>query len=142
MNPEYLRDVQAHGGEIELRNMSLELTRRARSIKIWLTLRAYGLDRIEQAVLRGIQLAEIAERLIEADPFWQLVTPAQIGVVTFVGTGLSDADHVARVNALAESGYAAISTTELHGQTVLRLCTINPLTTEADLAETLQRLRS
>jgi glutamate/tyrosine decarboxylase-like PLP-dependent enzyme len=142
MNPEYLRDVQAHGGEIELRNMSLELTRRARSIKIWLTLRAYGLDRIEAAVLQGIRLAETAERLINADPFWQLVTPAQLGVVTFVGSGLSAADHVARANALAESGYAAVSTTELHGRMVLRLCTINPLTTEADLAGTLDRLRA
>jgi aromatic-L-amino-acid/L-tryptophan decarboxylase len=142
MNPEYLRDVQAHDGEIEFRNMSLELTRRARSIKIWLTLRAHGLDRIEQAVLRGIQLAETAQRLIDADPYWQLVTPAQLGVVTFVGAGLSEADHVARANALADSGYAAISTTELHGRLVFRLCTINPLTTEDDLAGTLQRLRS
>jgi aromatic-L-amino-acid decarboxylase len=141
MNPEYLRDVQAHGGETEFRNMSLELTRRARSIKIWLTFRAYGLVRIEAAVLRGIRLAETAQRLIDDDPFWQLVTPAQLGVVTFVGTGLSDAEHTARVTALAESGYAAISTTELHGRTVLRLCTINPLTTEADLAGTLDRLR-
>jgi aromatic-L-amino-acid/L-tryptophan decarboxylase len=142
MNPEYLRDVAAHGGETEFRNMSLELTRRARSIKIWLTLRAYGLDRIEAAVLRGIQLAEVAERLIEADPFWQLVTPAQLGVVTFVGAGLDAAEHIARATALAASGYAAVSTTELHGRTVLRLCTINPLTTEDDLAGTLDRLRT
>jgi aromatic-L-amino-acid decarboxylase len=142
MNPEYLRDVQAHGGETDFRNMSLELTRRARSIKIWLTVRGYGLDRIEAAVLRGIELAEVAARMIEADPFWQLVTPAQLGVVTFVGAGLSDADHTARANTLAASGYAAVSTTELGGRTVLRLCTINPLTTEADLAGTLQRLRA
>jgi glutamate/tyrosine decarboxylase-like PLP-dependent enzyme len=142
MTPEYLRDVEAHGGETEFRNMSLELTRRARSIKIWLTVRAYGLDRIEAAVLRGIELAELAGRMIEADPFWQLMTPAQLGVVTFVGAGLSDADHVGRANALAESGYAAVSTTELGGRTVLRLCTINPLTTEADIAGTLQRLRA
>jgi aromatic-L-amino-acid/L-tryptophan decarboxylase len=142
MTPEYLRDVEAHGGETEFRNMSLELTRRARSIKIWLTVRAYGLDRIEAAVLRGIELAEVAGRMIEADSFWQLVTPAQLGVVTFVGAGLSDADHTARANALAASGYAVVSTTELGGRTVLRLCTINPLTTEADLAGTLQRLRA
>jgi aromatic-L-amino-acid decarboxylase len=142
MTPEYLRDVEAHGGETEFRNMSLELTRRARSIKIWLTLHAYGLDRIEAAVLRGIELAEVAERLIEADSFWQLVTPAQLGVVTFVGAGLSDADHVARATALAAGGYAAVSTTELAGRIVLRLCTINPLTTEPDLAGTLQRLRA
>jgi aromatic-L-amino-acid decarboxylase len=37
-------------------------------------------------------------------------------------------------------GFAMISSTVLRGHTVLRLCTINPRTTESDLQETIRRL--
>jgi hypothetical protein len=33
-----------------------------------------------------------------------------------------------------------VQTTELRGQTVLRLCTINPRTTEEDIAKTVEAL--
>ncbi len=42
--------------------------------------------------------------------------------------------------ALAADGFALLSTTELRGRTVLRLCTINPRTTEGDVRETVRRL--
>lgn len=53
----------------------------------------------------------------------------------------TEADHVRAADDLTVSGYAALSTTVLHGRTVLRLCTINPRTSVADLAGTLSRLR-
>ena len=68
MNPEYLRDVQARSGEVDLRNRSLELSRRSRALKIWLTLRTYGADRLGLAVERGIALAERAEQLLRHGP--------------------------------------------------------------------------
>jgi aromatic-L-amino-acid/L-tryptophan decarboxylase len=141
MNPEYLQEVTARPGEIDLRNRSLELTRRCRAIKLWLTFRTYGVDRLSQAIERGIALAEHAEQLLQDDPFWELVTPAQLGVVTFTGGDLDGAHHRAAASALAADGFAALTTTQLHGRTVLRLCTINPRTTEFDIAETLRSLQ-
>jgi aromatic-L-amino-acid decarboxylase len=44
------------------------------------------------------------------------------------------------VAALAADGYAAVTSTDLRGTPALRLCTINPRTTEAEIAETLTRL--
>jgi glutamate/tyrosine decarboxylase-like PLP-dependent enzyme len=41
---------------------------------------------------------------------------------------------------MEEQGFALVLTTELHGQTVLRLCTINPRTTEEDIAKTVEAL--
>ena len=52
---------------VDLHNRSLELTRRARGAKLWLTLRTYGLDRLVDAVQRGIALAEHAELVVAAD---------------------------------------------------------------------------
>jgi glutamate/tyrosine decarboxylase-like PLP-dependent enzyme len=140
MTPEYLLDVAAIVAEVDFRNRSLELSRRSRALKIWLTFHTYGLERIRAAIERGIRLAERAEQLLRADGRFEIVTPAQLGIVTFALRGASHADHVARATAIGVDGYAALTTTLLHERSVLRLCTINPLTTEDDLAGTITRI--
>jgi glutamate/tyrosine decarboxylase-like PLP-dependent enzyme len=140
MNPEYLADIVADTGEVDLRNRSLELSRRSRALKLWLTFQTYGSERISQAIGRGIASAEHVQSLLDADDAWEIVTPAQLGIITFARAGASDGEHVAAAAAITEDGFAAVSTTTLRGRAVLRLCTINPRTTEADLEETLARL--
>jgi glutamate/tyrosine decarboxylase-like PLP-dependent enzyme len=134
MHPEYLADAQ--GGPVDLHNRGLELTRHSRAAKLWLTLRTYGLDAIEDAVERGIALAESAEDLLAAHEELEVVTPAQLGVVTFRAVALDDDAHTRVAAAVTDDGYAAITSTVLHGRRVLRLCTINPSTTESDIAGT------
>ncbi len=140
MRPEYLADVQLAPGTVDFGNRGLELSRRTRAFKLWMMLRTYGAQSIRAAVRRGMELAEIAQRLIDADPRWRCVTPAQLGIVTFTRDGWDAADHAAAVAALTADGYAAVTSTSLRGQPALRLCTINPRTTEADIAGTLGRL--
>jgi aromatic-L-amino-acid/L-tryptophan decarboxylase len=140
MTPEYLADVTARHAEVDLRDRSLELSRRARAIKVWLTLRTYGVGKIRGAIERGIELAEHAERVLRADQRWEIVTPAQLGIVTFARAGAgheAPSDAAARVT---QEGFAALTSTTLHGRSVLRLCTINPRTTEADIESTIERL--
>jgi glutamate/tyrosine decarboxylase-like PLP-dependent enzyme len=138
MSPEYL--PIAAPGEVDLRNRTLELTRRARALKLWLSFRTYGVGRIRAAIARCLELAEYAERRLAADERWEVVTPAQLGIVTFALRGAGDAEHAARATALADDGYGAVTSTRLRDRSVLRLCTINPRTTEADIASTLDRL--
>jgi len=77
---------------------------------------------------------------------WEVITPAQMGIVTFrfVREGWTPAqlDTVNQriVDEMIADGFAMISTTSLRGRTVLRLCTINPRTTEDDMRETMQKL--
>jgi glutamate/tyrosine decarboxylase-like PLP-dependent enzyme len=60
----------------------------------------------------------------------------------------SSADGARRIDALnraiaarmQEQGFALVLTTELRGKTVLRLCTINPRSTEEDIAKTVEAL--
>jgi glutamate/tyrosine decarboxylase-like PLP-dependent enzyme len=92
------------------------------------------------AIARGIALAEHAQRLLERDDRWEVVTPARLGIVTFAWVGEGAAAHAARADALSRDGYAAVSTTTLRGRSVLRLCTINPRTSEEEIGETLDRL--
>ena len=77
----YLRDVT--GGEVNFRDRSLQLTRGGRALKLWLSVRVFGLAAFRDAVARGIALAEHAEALLAARPGWEVVTPAQLGIVCF-----------------------------------------------------------
>ncbi|HPQ97871.1 MAG TPA: aminotransferase class I/II-fold pyridoxal phosphate-dependent enzyme, partial [Thiolinea sp.] len=142
MYPEYLRDAQGRQQSVaSFGNRSLELSRRSRALKLWLSLRTYGVARFRTAIQRGIERAEQAEALLRAQPdVWEVVSPARIGIVCFALRGAAEGEHARRAQALAESGFACLSSTRLKGREVLRLCTINPLTTADDLRETLVRL--
>jgi hypothetical protein len=63
-----------------------------------------------------------------------------LAIVCFRRAGHTDEQTDALVRAMVADGYAAPSTTVLNGRTVARLCTINPRTTEADIAGTVERL--
>jgi aromatic-L-amino-acid decarboxylase len=139
MRPEYLADVQS-STEVNFGDRSLELTRRSRALKLWLMFKVYGAERLAMAIERCMALAEHAQQVLEADPQWDVVTPAQLGIVTFTRAGWTPGDHAARVAAVAATGDATVTSTVVRGRPALRLCTINPRTTEADIALTLQRL--
>jgi glutamate/tyrosine decarboxylase-like PLP-dependent enzyme len=62
----------------------------------------------------------------------------------YAGSGGS-AEEVEQINqrlvgAMIADGYAVLTSTVLRGQTVLRLCTINPRTTEEEIDETIRRI--
>ena len=76
--------------------------------------------------------------MLHEHPAWEVVTPAQLGIVTFrSAAGAADAGLPAA--ALAD-GFAYLSTTSVRGATALRLCTINPRTTREDVERTIERL--
>ena len=139
MRPEYLADVRS-SSEVNFGDRSLELTRRSRALKLWLMFKVCGARRLEAAIERCIALAEHAQRLLDDGPDWQVITPAQLGIVTFTRSGWSPDEHSARAAAIADAGHATVTSTVLRGRRALRLCTINPRTTEADIALTLDYL--
>jgi glutamate/tyrosine decarboxylase-like PLP-dependent enzyme len=140
MRPEYLADVRPDTAEVNFGDRSLELTRRSRALKLWLMFKVYGAARVRDAIERCIGLAEHAQQLIESDPSWEVVTPAQLGIVTFTRRHWTAEEHAAAAATLAAGGYAAVTSTMLRDRQALRLCTINPRTTESDIEQTLRLL--
>jgi len=141
MHPEYLRDVQVMQGAVNFGNRSLELTRRSRALKLWMSLRSYGAQAFREAVSHGIALAETAEAHLRARPgTWEIASPAQLGIVCFALRDAPEAEHAARAARVSESGFACVTSTSLKGRSVLRLCTINPLTTADDVTRTIDLL--
>ena len=144
---DYMQDTVTEGGEVNFCDYGIQLSRGFRALKLWMTLQCFGLDAVKQAVDRGIELAELAEAEIHSDARLTLTSPACLGVVTFCYTGNEQMSHdmVNGINrdiarAILASGEAVVTSTELRGQTVLRLCTINPRTTEDDIRRTVAML--
>lgn len=145
--PEYLQDTETSTGEVNFCEYGIQLTRSFRALKMWLSLQVFGLAAFRDAVARGMELARQAEREIRSSPAtWEIVTPAQLGIVTFrfVGQGGTpgeiDTINERIAKATVADGFCFVSSTRLRGRTVLRLCTINPRTTDEDIVASIQQL--
>lgn len=145
---DYLQDVTRHvRDEVNFYDLGPQLTRSFRALKLWLSLRAFGLAAFRRAVEVGLEMADEAERALRADPRWEVVTPAQLGVITFRWRGGGTASAAAVdaltqrvVDRLREDGYALVMSTALHGRPVLRLCPLHPGARAEEIRETIRRL--
>ncbi len=143
---EYLKILEGGTEQPNFSDYGVQLTRGFRALKLWMSLKAFGVDAFREAIDIGMEHARDVEKYLRADPCWEIVTPANLGIVNFrFVEGLTGVDAINSVNtAIADtmilSGFAFVAPTSLRGQTVLRLCTINPRTTKDDIEETIRRL--
>lgn len=146
VRPEYLRDVHRAEEEVHFSDLGVQLTRGFRALKLWMSLQVFGLAAFRSAVERTLDLAERAESRLRESGCWRVVAPARLGVVAFrwAPPGLAEraADEVTR--GLAEAslldGWAFVSSTVLRGRPALRLCTLNPRTTDEEILQVVERL--
>lgn len=135
--PEYLADVHRNAAEVNPGDYGIQLTRGFRALKVWMSIQYFGLDAFRAAVERGFELAEFAEAKLRGMPRWEIVTPAQMGIVTFRRRDADESFYPKLHEAMLHDGFALTSSTILDGRTVLRLCTINPRATESEIERTL-----
>lgn len=147
VRPEYLKDTErSDEREINFAEHGMQLTRSFRALKLWMSLKTFGLNAFRGAVEHGFRLAELVEQEVRSQPDWEVITPATLGIVSFrhapEGTSEEMRDELNReiLRQVLGDGFAALSSTTLHGRFVLRMCTINPRTTEDDVRETIRRL--
>lgn len=141
---EYLKDTERDLlEEINYYDYGIQLTRGFRALKLWLSLKAFGARAFRQAIEQGFEMAELAERIVRESPYLELITPAEMGILTFrairVGMAEDDLNELNRqlVQTMVAEGFAFANSTTLKGKVAIRLCTINPRTTGADLRDTL-----
>lgn len=146
IHADYLQGVEQK--HVNFQDYGPQQTRNFRALKLWLSLKAFGLQNFAAAVEQGIHNAELAENLIRASETLTVMTPACLGIVTFQyhpKAAEATGEALQRVNdaiakATIQHGYSMVSTTRVRGQTALRMCLINPMTTRDDIAMTLSLL--
>lgn len=147
--PEYLKDVAPGDEEVNFADYGEQLTRYARALKIWLSVRTLGLAPFREMIARGIALAEYAEAIVRREKGLEVLSPAQLGIFCF-RVHPADIDDPAELDELNErvntsvnaTGRFLISSTRVHGAFSLRVCTHNWRTTEADIDELMELVRT
>ncbi len=128
--PDYLQDTELapaavpDDAEVNFADRGPQLTRSWRALKVWLSVRYWGVDRIRAVIDHTVDLAQRAEARIRGSDTLELLTPAALGVVCFKGPN-GEADDTRRVQQLSDSGVGMISSTRVRGEYALRLCILS-----------------
>ncbi len=133
-------EVLHESGDWNPSDYAVHLTRRARGVPFWFSLAAYGTRAYSDAVERCLAIAAAAADLVRQAPHLALVAEPELSVVAFRRLGWSPADYVAWSRRLLESGVAFVVPSTHAGETILRLCIVNPRTTIADVEAVLVTL--
>jgi hypothetical protein len=145
ISPDYLEDVEAVDREVNFSDLGLQLTRTCRALKLWISLRYFGVAAFRTAIDNCLDLAVHAQHAIEDSPQLELMSPASLGVVTFRRRppGVDDEAILERINAsladrIERGGEVFISTGRVRGRYMLRLCILNHSTTQAEVDRALE----
>ncbi len=116
---------------------TLELSRRARAVKLWLSLRYHGLGAFRQSIAGNIRQARRLSDLIDAEPALERSADVPLSAVCFRWTG-GDPGTLDRTNAaileeINRRGRVYLSNATVHGNFVLRACITNHRTTDSDI---------
>ncbi|MGH1555848.1 pyridoxal phosphate-dependent decarboxylase family protein [Streptomyces sp. L7] len=108
-----------------------------RPLTLWATLRHLGRSGVTALLTHYQDLARHLRNRIQSHPGLQLCTSGPLPVVCFrlavPEDGTASAFHAAVAARLQQRGHAYLATVEHRGETVLRACICNHLTTTADL---------
>ena len=136
------KDEGAHG--FNPTDYQIQLTRRVRGLPLWFSLATHGTDRYKESVERGLELAQIAGRLIESNPNVELVREPSLSCVLYRRIGWEPEDYTHWTYENHNKGFALVTPTKWKNgdafETVSRFCFINPDTTENDIQMILETM--
>ena len=120
---------------------AIHLSRRARGMSFWFSLAAYGTDKYAEAIDRILACAgEVADG-IEAADWLELAVRPDLSIILFSRPGMTPDDMRAWCDARWRAGELFCQPTTWRGETVFRLCMVNPNTRAGDVLRALETLR-
>jgi len=118
-------------GKIEFNEHYFQLSRNAKAFKVWLSVKVYGFEKIQEMIRKDIILANYLAKRVKSSSNFELMSEDKLAVVCFryIRAGLSEdelsAFNLKLTDALEKDGRIFIAGTKLNGKFVLRACLIN-----------------
>lgn len=119
---------------------SMELSRRFRALKLWLSLRYHGFAAFRASIAKDLAHGRRLAETISNEPQLELLAPVELSAVCFrhKGHGNLTNDGLNRFNLallkrVVERGRIYLSNASLRGRFALRACIVNHRTTDSDI---------
>lgn len=109
---------------------SMELSRRFRALKLWMSLRYHGRAAFRDSMLRDLQHAQLLAELVRGQPSLELLAPVSLSAVCFRHR---TADNEALLQRVLRRGKVYLSNATIGGRFALRACFVNHRTVESDV---------
>ncbi|MBS0366736.1 MAG: aminotransferase class V-fold PLP-dependent enzyme [Proteobacteria bacterium] len=119
---------------------SLELSRRFRALKVWLSLRYHGLEAFRAAIRSDLEHAQQLGQAIVGCPELELLAPVELSAVCFRYRGADGQADLDQLNAailrqIIGNGRIYLSNASIAGAFALRACFVNHRTRASDVEE-------
>ena len=119
---------------------SIELSRRFRALKLWLSLRYHGFAAFRESIANDMAHARRLADAIEREPQLEILAPVELSAVCFRhrGTGGQSEEELNALNLqilkrVVERGHVYLSNATLRGKFCLRACIVNHRTKDSDV---------
>ena len=134
---DYLKEGNDAGADapLDFKDYGPQLHRSFRALKVWMTFKAYGAEKLRAAIESNIEtMRYLANRIDESQDFVRLA-PVPLSVVCFQYRTTDDFRHTDKrylndlnnrmLNGLEKDGRVFLSGTTINGQRALRACSVN-----------------
>ncbi len=143
--PDYLKTDEED--VTNLMDLGVQLGRRFRSLKLWMVIRAFGVEGLRDRIREHCRMAQDLASLIDEESDFEVVAPVPFSVVCFrwlAGDSPEQQDHrnEALLNEINAQGPVFLSSTKLDGRTTLRTAIGNLKTTDQHIQDAWQIVRS
>jgi aromatic-L-amino-acid decarboxylase len=124
----YLQDVAAALGQTNFTDISPELSRDFRGLRVWLPIQLHGLGAFREQLQEKLELTRWAWRELKDDPLFEILDEPQLSILAFTSRSrradpnAAGAEILRRVN---ERRRVFLSSTTLEGRYVLRICVLS-----------------
>ncbi len=121
---------------------TIELSRRFRALKLWLSLRYHGLANFREAIRNDLAMAQHLARLVAAQPELELLAPVPLSAVCFRYRAQKESDSLNQkiLQMVIRRGEVYLSNASIHGQFALRACIVNHRTSHSDVERVIREV--
>lgn len=139
--------LELEKSRVDFNEYHFHLSRRAKAFKVWMSLKAYGFDRIKAMIQKDIDLTHYLAEQIRTSSDFNWIAQAHLAIVCFEYTrGLTDTNQITQLNQklvqrIEQDGRIFMVGTTLKGKFALRACLINHRMHQGTIDYMLQVLR-
>ena len=128
--PEYLQGGTDKEERDDLMNYSIQLSKDFKALKVWMTIKTFGYEKIKKSIKKDIQMAQYAYSIVEQDPLFTPLHYPDLSIFCFKynsnSLNVSDSLLNKKITEMIEvDGRIFLSGTKINNENVLRINCVN-----------------